>query len=248
MRWERRTGAIALAAVLLVVGWTWHRHHEATATSETTDPQRIRIVTAVYGGAATVAQITAALQATRVVGSRPFPGGYDRDCGPGHGCSFGTAWSDDTTAPDGHNGCDTRNDVLREQLVAVQVTADSNGCKVATGTLVDPYTGDLVDFAQRHYDIDIDHVVPLAYAWDMGASGWSQQQREQFANDTSIELLASWGPANEDKGDSGPGEWLPPDVTFRCDYVLRFLQVVARYGLPITTADAQAAQGTARTC
>lgn len=237
---------LTAAVVVVVLGvMRWHGHGSAAAT---TDPQKIRIVTTVYGGAATAPEITTALRTARQLPDRPFPGGYDRDCGPGHACSFGTAWSDDTSAPDAHNGCDTRDDVLREQLVNVSVTAGTNGCKVASGTLVDPYTGGVVDFAQRHYDIDIDHVVPLAYAWDMGASGWTQQQREQFANDTSMELLASWGPANETKGDSGPAEWLPPDRTFRCDYVLRFLRVITHYGLAITTDDARAAQRVARGC
>lgn len=240
-----RAAAAVVALLVLLACWAWHAHRGATVT---TDPQRIRIVTEVYGGAATAAQISAALGAVRVIPSRPFPGGYDRDCDPGDGCSFGTAWSDDTSAPDGHNGCDTRDDVLREQLVEVQVAADTGGCKVLAGTLVDPYTGSLVDFARQHFDIDIDHVVPLAYAWDMGASRWSQQERDQFANDTRLELLASWGPANEDKGDSGPGAWLPPDTTFRCDYVLRFLRIAAHYALPITAADASAVRATSRGC
>jgi len=237
---------IVIAAVTMIVTGLVVRqlrgHHAAT------DPERIRIVTEVYGGAATASEITAALRAVRVLAKRPFPGGYDRDCGSGHRCSFGTAWSDATTAPDGHNGCDTRNDVLREQLVAVRVDPASHGCKISAGTLVDPYTGRLVDFASDHYDIDIDHVVPLAYAWDMGAAAWTQPQRERFANDTSGELLASWGPANQDKRDFGPPSWLPPNATFRCDYVLRFVQVIARYGLAITTADEHAARDTAHRC
>lgn len=34
--------------------------------------------------------------------------GYDRSCKKGHGCVFGPAWTDDSTAPGSHNGCDTR--------------------------------------------------------------------------------------------------------------------------------------------
>jgi len=30
--------------------------------------------------------------------------------------AFGEAWDDDNDAPGGHNGCDTRNDVLRRDL------------------------------------------------------------------------------------------------------------------------------------
>lgn len=32
-------------------------------------------------------------------------------------------------------------------------------------------------------DIDIDHLVPLAEAWDSGAHRWSSGQRETYAND-----------------------------------------------------------------
>lgn len=237
---------VGLTLALLAVG-VWYSHGRADGTA-TTDPHKIAVVSAVYGGSATEKAIIAALGSVAVVDSRPDPSGYDRDCGTGDGCSFGQDWSDATDAPDGHNGCDTRNDVLREQLVGVRVEPGTYNCKVAAGTLVDPYTGRTVDFASEHYDIQIDHVVPLAYAWDMGAAGWTQQQRSDFANDTRLELLASWGPANEEKSDAGPAEWLPEDTTFRCDYVLRFLQVAIHYGLSVTTADAQAAHEATRLC
>src|SRR5664280_3577045 len=53
---------------------------------------------------------------TVTVRARTKVAGYDRSCSLGHGCVFGPAWSDDTTAAGGHNGCDTRNDVLAGQL------------------------------------------------------------------------------------------------------------------------------------
>lgn len=238
---------MVLASAVLLVAAAW-LYHVCRPIAGTTDPHKIAVVSAVYGGAATEDSVTAALRQVRVIGKRPFPGGYDRDCDAGGGCSFGTAWTDATDAPDSGNGCDTRDDVLREQLVSVRVDPGSSGCKVAAGTLVDPYTGREVDFAKLHFDIDIDHVVPLAYAWDMGAAAWTQQQRDDFANDTSVELLASWGPANEEKGDSGPADWLPQDRAFRCDYVLRFLQAAVKYRLPITESDARAVQKVAREC
>ncbi|HET7724940.1 MAG TPA: hypothetical protein VFK68_09895, partial [Propionibacteriaceae bacterium] len=36
------------------------------------------------------------------VRARTKVAGYDRSCSPGHGCVFGPAWSDDTSAPGGH--------------------------------------------------------------------------------------------------------------------------------------------------
>ena len=45
---------------------------------------------------------------------------YQRGCGSGQACSFGPVWSDNTGAPDSHNGFGTRDDVLREQLSDVK--------------------------------------------------------------------------------------------------------------------------------
>ena len=120
----------------------------------------------------TAARIDRLLARARSVHRRPHVPGYDRDCGPGEGCVFGTDWSDDTTAPDGHNGCDTRNDVLREQLEDVVVDPDTHGCKVVGGRLVDPYTGRVMDAAVERSQIQVDHLFPLAAAWDLGAAAW----------------------------------------------------------------------------
>ena len=94
--------------------------------------------------------------------------GYDRSCSPGHGCVFRPSWSDVTTAAGGHNGCDTRNDVLAGQLQ--DVDKGTSRCVVQAGILDDSYSGARIEFRKAKADeVQIDHVVPLAYAWDMGA-------------------------------------------------------------------------------
>ena len=40
-------------------------------------------------------EVLANLKRATVVESRPSAAGYDRDCGTGHACSFGPAWTDD---------------------------------------------------------------------------------------------------------------------------------------------------------
>ncbi|WP_421921504.1 HNH endonuclease family protein [Marinobacter salarius] len=37
--------------------------------------------------------------------------------------------------------------------------------------------------AQNSSEIDIDHIVPLKWAWERGAKGWTRAKRERFAND-----------------------------------------------------------------
>lgn len=44
-----------------------------------------------------------------------------------------------------------------------------------------------------------------------GASEWTTEEREAFANDLDIpQLLAVTDNVNQEKSDSGPEEWLPP--------------------------------------
>ena len=66
--------------------------------------------------------------------------GYSRD-------QFGQAWSDDVAVDGGHNGCDTRNDILRRDLTAPQIKAGTQGCVVLSGTLIDPYSAQTVQYS-----------------------------------------------------------------------------------------------------
>lgn len=107
--------------------------------------------------------------------------------------AFGDAWDDDNDAPLGHNGCDTRDDILNRDLVdKTYVSIKRCPDAVATGTLHDPYTNKTIAFARGPKvgeSVQIDHIVPLAYAWDMGAYGWPAPERLRFANDPA-NLLA----------------------------------------------------------
>ena len=80
--------------------------------------------------------------------------------------AFGDAWTDDTTAPGGHNGCDTRNDILDRDLVDKTFTAISRcPTAVATGTLYDPYTDDTLAFTRGNQvgaSVQIDHILSAA--------------------------------------------------------------------------------------
>lgn len=167
--------------------------------------------------------------------------GYERECGSSAGCVFGPAWSDDTTAPWGHDGCDTRNQMLAASLKDVRFRAGTDDCVVVSGTMVDPFTGNQLEFRKEQAaDVTVDHLYPLALSWDQGAADWSAGRRARFANDP-LNLLVVSGPANSSKGDSGPGEWLPLNAAYRCTYVGRYLSVAKEYELAITPADRAAA-------
>jgi len=161
--------------------------------------------------------------------------GYSRD-------QFGQAWSDDVAVAGGHNGCDTRNDILRRDLTAPQIKAGTQGCVVLSGTLSDPYTGLTVQFTRGQTTseaVQIDHLVALSDAWQTGAQQLTASQRQDFANDP-LNLQAVTGTVNAAKGDSDAADWLPPNPGYRCEYVDRQIQVKTRYTLWVTPAERDA--------
>lgn len=178
-----------------------------------------------------------ALLASLPVDDRGTPLRYERD-------AFGQRWADVD-----RNGCDQRNDVLARDLVA-PVLRGGNSCVVVAGTLNDVYTGTAIRF-ERGQDtsaaVQIDHVVPLAWAWQHGASAWSEAERQQFANDLA-NLLAVDGRTNSSKSSSGPGEWLPPAADHSCEYVTRWVFVLDRYELAIGADDRSIIIGTLEDC
>jgi hypothetical protein len=148
---------------------------------------------------------------------------------------FGPRWADVD-----RNGCDTRNDILNRDLGEKTWRVGTRNCVVLTGTLGDPYTGRALVFSKTHAAaIQIDHIVALADAWQTGAQYWDPGTRQRFANDPT-NLLAVDGWTNESKGDNDAASWLPPNKTFRCQYVSRQIRVKAAYGLWVTGAERDA--------
>ena len=169
---------------------------------------------------------------TLAVKGRAPKTGYDRDL-------FGPAWTDDVDVAGGHNGCDTRNDILRRDLKDITFKAGTRDCVVLTGTLLDPYTGKIIAFqrgAGTSTAVQIEHVVALLDAWQKGAQQLSVEQRRNLANDP-IELLAVDGPTNAAKGAGDAATWLPPNKRFRCRYVALQVAVKVRYRLWVTQAE-----------
>jgi Protein of unknown function (DUF1524) len=165
----------------------------------------------------------AALAYVAVKGRAPLTG-YTR-------AQFGPAWEDVD-----HNGCDTRNDILRRDLVA---KVFSGSCTVLSGVLHDPYTARTIAFRRgvgTSSVVQIDHVVALGDAWQTGAQQLSAATRLAFANDP-LELLAVSGSANQQKGDADAASWLPANKAFRCQYVARQVAVKIRYHLWMTAAE-----------
>ncbi|MCZ2401882.1 DUF1524 domain-containing protein [Paenarthrobacter sp. Z7-10] len=167
------------------------------------------------------------LLATLPVKGRAPKTGYSRD-------QFGQAWADVD-----HNGCDTRNDILRRDLKSLTVKPGTHNCVILTGTLHDPYTATIIPFQRgvaTSSAVQIDHVVALSDAWQTGAQQLTPGQRTSLGNDP-LNLLAVDGPANLQKSDSDAASWLPANKSYRCPYVARQISVKATYKLWVTAAE-----------
>lgn len=105
----------------------------------------------------------------------------------------------------------------------------SAGLQAAQGW-VDAYSERTLDG-----DTQIDHVVPLKWAWDHGASGWSRRKRRRFAGDL-LNLAVTTASTNESKGAKGLDEWMPEDAMRAGAYTKRWALLCDRYGLPFPNA------------
>ncbi|WP_270260295.1 GmrSD restriction endonuclease domain-containing protein [Kocuria marina] len=163
---------------------------------------------------------------------------YSRD-------QFGPRWADTD-----HNGCDTRNDILRRDLTGIAVKPGTHGCNVSSGTLESPYTGETIDFVAGQATsshVQIDHVVALSDAWQKGAQQLDAARRTELANDP-LNLLAVDGPSNNTKSDADAATWLPPRTGERCEYVATQIAVKQRYELWVTDAEKNAMVRVLDTC
>ncbi|MDG1122335.1 MAG: HNH endonuclease family protein [Glaciecola sp.] len=133
---------------------------------------------------------------------------------------FGAGWID--SDKDCQN---TRMEVLNAQSTAPVRFRSNKQCHITAGRWISVFTNKVI---QDPTSIDIDHLVPLKWAWFNGAAQWTREQRIVFANDP-VNLLSVEASLNRQKGAKGPEQWLPPKN--QCAYVARFFRVIRTYDL-----------------
>ncbi|MEW2310669.1 HNH endonuclease family protein [Streptomyces sp. NPDC006864] len=126
------------------------------------------------------------------------------------------------------DSCTTRAEVL----LAEAVTAPEQGarCTLSGGSWLSYYDEAEVTEARK---LDIDHMVPLAEAWDSGAHDWTPERREAYANDLDAErsLVAVTARTNRSKADKDPAAWMPPAQSATCTYLVDWTATKLRWGL-----------------
>jgi hypothetical protein len=128
---------------------------------------------------------------------------------------------------------DTRGELLVAHSLT-PVVLDETGCRIVGGVWMDVYTGETLSDAGS---IDIDHLVPLGYAWSLGAENWSAEKAHTFYNDPENLVITS-ASVNRSKGSNPPPEWIPPARGFQCIYLRQFEAVLARYDLTLSPDEA----------
>lgn len=141
------------------------------------------------------------------------------------------------------NGCDTRDEVLITENRSPD--ASLSGCTVVDGSWYSYY--DDVTTTQAS-DFDIDHLVPLAEAWDSGAWAWSPPRRQAYANDLGEDrtLIAVTASSNRTKSDADPTGWLPAHQ--QCVYVNSWIAVKLRWALAVDPAELRTLRTLAGRC
>jgi hypothetical protein len=133
----------------------------------------------------------------------------------------------------------------RDEVLAAESRVRVRGCDITRGRWLSYYDG--VTWSDSG-DVDIDHVVPLAEAWDSGARRWSSGTRERYANDLGDRrtLVAVTDNVNQSKGDQDLAEWLPERS--RCRYVREWVAVKIRWSLTVDRAEKRSARRLAGQC
>lgn len=131
------------------------------------------------------------------------------------------------------DGCSARAEVLIAE--AIDPPQVGPKCALTGGAWYSYYDDVVVDSASA---LDVDHLVPLAEAWDSGASGWNAAKRQEYANylEAPEHLVAVTARSNRQKADKDPAQWLPIEQV-RCRYVAEWVAVKRHWQLSVDAAE-----------
>ncbi len=141
---------------------------------------------------------------------------------------------------------DTRQEVLISESL-IPVTLDDKGCKVLSGRWFCSYTG-------KYYTnpslLDIDHLIPLKHAHEMGACQWDKETKKLYANDLydTKSLIAVYRGANRQKGARPPHKWMPAFKEYWCSYIEDWVSIKQKWNLNVTTDEKQFILGILNDC
>jgi hypothetical protein len=145
----------------------------------------------------------------------------------------------------GQIGCDSRKSVIIDEALVKPTIG--KGCSLTGGKWLSIYDNVEVTDAAK---LDVDHMVPLAEAWDSGASAWTDLKRQQYANDMTDprHLIAVTGASNRSKSDQDPSDWMPTNKTYACEYITNWISIKVRWSLSIDSKEKTTLESYVKTC
>lgn len=126
----------------------------------------------------------------------------------------------------------TRTEILVLTSRAPVRYTNPRNCEVRTGEWFDEYTGKVFTVAAQ---IDLDHIIPLRYAHNIGGDRWPAGKKVAFANDP-MNLLLSERREIRRKAERGPSRYLPRDE-YQCAYARQWLAIAEKYELRLVNRD-----------
>ncbi len=232
---KRRSVVVVIIGLVIAGGIWWQAGYSGNnSTDKSGDARTTQNVNIAQKDNSTQPLATDELAKLPIKGRAPKTG-YSRE-------QFGGDWAK-------WGKCDVREQILQRDLTDIKLGDD--GCTVESGVLEhDPYSGKTINFTRgttTSSAIQIDHVVAISDAWQTGAQQLSKATREQMYQDP-LELIAVDGPTNNKKSDGDAATWLPPNKSFRCQYVARQIAVKVKYSLWVTSAEHDAMAEVIATC
>lgn len=113
--------------------------------------------------------------------------------------------------------------------------------RVVSGRWRCRFSGEHVTDATK---LDIDHLVPLAEAWESGAHQWDKDRRERYANGVGVRsnkrswLLPVQASLNRSKGKKRPDEWMPPNERYLLHYACDWILTKHHWGMSVSKTEA----------
>jgi hypothetical protein len=130
-----------------------------------------------------------------------------------------------------YKGCISVREKILIDYSRSEVIFDSKNCNVIKGQWKPIWENGAFFYSK---EVDVDHTVPLSWAWRHGADKWTKQMKENYANNYTDQyhLLPLSIKANRTKSDRGPDEWMP-EVN-RCLYINTFINIVNKNQLTLS--------------
>ena len=99
-------------------------------------------------------------------------------------------------------------------------------------------------------DLDIDHMVPLAEAWESGGHLWTSDTWTRYANDFDDprSLIVVTASSNRSKSARDPAQWWPPEGSYQCQYAADWVAVKSCWDLAVDSLEQRALDNALDSC